>query len=83
MTATLVESLFFSVSWVKSRITGTRLAAAPAERMTFSISSAVKSSRGMSVMLAFSTALRSFRSVSLTDVYKRQVHGLAQMGGAG
>ena len=66
MTATLVESLFFSVSWVKSRITGTRLAAAPAERMTFSISSAVKSSRGMSVMLAFSTALRSFKSVSPT-----------------
>ena len=66
VTATLVESLFFSVSWVKSRITGTRLAAAPAERMTFSISSAVKPSRGMSVMLAFSTALRSFKSVSPT-----------------
>ena len=64
-TAILVAAWFFRVSWVKSRITGTRLAAVPAERITRSISSVVKPSRGISVMVALSTALSSFRSDSL------------------
>ena len=50
---------------VMGDITGTRLAAAPAEAMTLSRRDSVISSRAMSVMVALSTALRSFRSVSV------------------
>ena len=49
---------------VKSTITGTRLAAAPAERITFSIRSAVNSSAGISVMVALSRAVSKFKSAS-------------------
>ena len=52
-------------SVVKSTITGTRLAAAPAERITRSISSGVNSSSTRPVMAAFSTAQSTFRSLSV------------------
>ena len=51
---------------MKSRITGTSPAAAPAFWVTRSISSAVSSCTVRPVMVAFSTALRSFRSASVT-----------------
>ena len=61
----MVSLARFRVSVVKSTITGTRLAAAPAERITRSSSAGVNSSGASSIMVALSSAESSFRSFSV------------------